>query len=62
MSVKLYEARLWSLPSSPQHFRLSNTNFTVLHWDRSGKLGNTIPDYMVKVQMLGTAAKYDINM
>ena len=42
------------MPSSPQHFRLSNinTNFAVLHWDRPEKLGNTTLDYMVKVQKL----------
>ena len=47
------------LPSSPQHFRLLNisANFAVLHLDRPEKLGNTILDYLVNVQKLGSDTK-----
>jgi len=46
------------LPSSPQHFRLSNihSNFAILHWDQPHIMGETVLDYVVVAQKIGPDA------
>ena len=45
------------LPSNPVNFRISNihSDFAVLHWDRPEELGETVIDYVVRVQQLTLA-------
>ena len=43
------------LPSSPQHFRLSNiqSEFAIMHWDQPSTLGDTVLGYVVHTKKTG---------